>query len=991
MSGHVAVEHLDGSQSDFPSLSGKTQPMGWWMSFDETAVGHYGDDSNLHDVIAAAQSSIIDARKSITPLAESLQREHQHHCSIFPAASLAETAVDSSNSDASLGHVVSTEHKVGIEHRTGALLAIGKLRSRRPVPKTKKELRAHFALAFAGMSMQKSSGQEDDVDAVLDSHAHHPDGESEDWARLHSVATLAMVAEPGDKAVAEKIHARLRDPFWGVRELAVEVLAEVAPGDPHTAVALGKCLQDVDSRVRWAAIRALERSAARAKLELESHEEHLKTSGPETLVVLDYLLDQDGDTRKAAVQALSSVATRGDEKAVDALRQRLEDPEWDVRLAAAHGLSKISEPGDRETLLALNQCATTEWQSRTVKASALRSMCLCSTGGVKLVAELEQKIGKKQRWALEELLLRRTDVPPWIPPVDEVVTEEKEDNADDTEEGITKEGITEEGITEEGIPLLDPPPHQLEKPFEDNTDEPPKTPEKPQAVEEPEGPRDPCASFASEPASGWPDYRQMPSALFPPKSPGSQDSSALSPKSASSKMTPQESSSKGFGDSRSPSQQSSKAKRRESQESAKPRSSLAEDPGSPKNARSSVSDKSQSRPGSRASRMSEVSSAGSPHGRRASQNSNLPIDEEEVLDEEPQDDRPEHEILTEALTLIGNQGEKCNENAVFALAFCMSDPRTTVRQAANAQLLRVRLTPKVKPRKSRATLAKIEKEKIQQLQLQQISAEDTTSGEAQETAQIQKRHSYHQTDFCEAMTATDAPAFEYADWSWRARLHSILALGEGVSQDGISLAQASLEDGHPDIRLTAVAVLARAAASDNLEAIDILTNAGCHLSFERHWDWQVRCRALRALGDVASLPDTGVRAVVAGLEEYDVAVRTAAGLALGRLSQHGSPCTVRAILAELHERQDDVCEGEGAATAEFNLNLARSAALRSLYNVAPPPDQPNLGREIEDVLVGANAPQEVLHLTYPICPMWSQSPPSWNLDRLLTEHPDIEF
>jgi hypothetical protein len=242
------------------------------------------------------------------------------------------------------------------------------------------------------------------------------------------------------------------------------------------------------------------------------------------------------------------------------------------------------------------------------------------------------------------------------------------------------------------------------------------------------------------------------------------------------------------------------------------------------------------------------------------------------------------------------------------------------------------------------------------------------------------------------MLAKDPKSYEYADWSWRARLHSIIVLGvSGVSQAGISLAQASLEDGQIDIRLAAVDLLARAAASNNAEAIDILAGAACHLRPERHWDWQVRCRALRALGAVASLPDAGVLALVAALEECDVSVRTAAGLALGRLSQQGEPSTVRAVLAELHERQDDGAE-EGAGPAiDFNLNLARSVALRSLYNVAPPPNEPNLGREVEDVKLGANAPQEVLHLMHPISPIWGKDPPPWNLDRLLTDHPDIEF
>merc|ERR1712146_648075 len=107
--------------------------------------------------------------------------------------------------------------------------------------------------------------------------------------------------------------------------------------------------------------------------------------------------------------------------------------------------------------------------------------------------------------------------------------------------------------------------------------------------------------------------------------------------------------------------------------------------------------------------------------------------------------------------------------------------------------------------------------------------------------------------------------YEYADWNWRVRFHTVLAL-----------ADAFLEDGKLDIRLAAVEILARVSAGNIQRAIDILASNGCHLHHGRHWDWQVRGRALCALGGVPALDRVTVDAIVAGLDDDVAAVRSSA-------------------------------------------------------------------------------------------------------------------
>ncbi|MFW5748334.1 MAG: HEAT repeat domain-containing protein [Chloroflexota bacterium] len=140
-----------------------------------------------------------------------------------------------------------------------------------------------------------------------------------------------------------------------VRERAACVLGEIGTDDPAVIAALGECLRDGHTRVRYHAAYALGRIGALAAV------------APLT----DALRDPDADVR---YQAAVGLGLLGDPTAADALIRLLQDEKTHVRHSAARALGLI---GADRAQAALSAAATLDPSPRVrlEAAAALNRLC----------------------------------------------------------------------------------------------------------------------------------------------------------------------------------------------------------------------------------------------------------------------------------------------------------------------------------------------------------------------------------------------------------------------------------------------------------------------------------------------------------------------------------------------------------------------------------------------------------------------------------------
>jgi HEAT repeat protein len=130
---------------------------------------------------------------------------------------------------------------------------------------------------------------------------------------------------------------------WLVRRAAIESLAKVAArGDSKVFESLLPCMSDPDHGVRQATISAIAALSTRGDRRCLDAILSVVKSAEE----LPFL-------RRAAIQALGSVALVGDSSIVRILLAQLNDPHHSIRDAAAEVLTSVSEQGDEVVLDAL--------------------------------------------------------------------------------------------------------------------------------------------------------------------------------------------------------------------------------------------------------------------------------------------------------------------------------------------------------------------------------------------------------------------------------------------------------------------------------------------------------------------------------------------------------------------------------------------------------------------------------------------------------------
>lgn len=175
-----------------------------------------------------------------------------------------------------------------------------------------------------------------------------------EMSAVRAAAAFELGSRMGSRnqTVATALTKLLRDPDADVRREAAFALGRTARGtDPLAKNALLLALEDgSDPRVRQQAADSLRRIYRKDAAE------------PEVIKALSARLQCDGDAhvRRDIVHAVVEISKPGDEQAIMALVQHLQDPDHDVRELAAHGLGRVATPKHSVALAALLCHRTTD-------------------------------------------------------------------------------------------------------------------------------------------------------------------------------------------------------------------------------------------------------------------------------------------------------------------------------------------------------------------------------------------------------------------------------------------------------------------------------------------------------------------------------------------------------------------------------------------------------------------------------------------------------
>jgi hypothetical protein len=158
-----------------------------------------------------------------------------------------------------------------------------------------------------------------------------------------AVEALSQIARRGDDKVINAITKLLQEGSGVIRYAAICALPKIVQqGHPPTIAALTVSLENDCHQNRGAAIGAL------AKLVQKGHRP--------TIDSLMTVLANDGDSsfvRTSAVEALSQIARRGDDKVINAITKLLQEGGSAIRYAAICALPKIVQQGHPTTIAAL--------------------------------------------------------------------------------------------------------------------------------------------------------------------------------------------------------------------------------------------------------------------------------------------------------------------------------------------------------------------------------------------------------------------------------------------------------------------------------------------------------------------------------------------------------------------------------------------------------------------------------------------------------------
>jgi hypothetical protein len=158
-----------------------------------------------------------------------------------------------------------------------------------------------------------------------------------------AVEALSQIARRGDDKVINAITKLLQEGSGVIRYAAICALPKIVQqGHPPTIAALTVSLENDCHQNRGAAIGAL------VKLVQKGHRP--------TIDSLMTVLANDGDSsfvRTSAVEALSQIARRGDDKVINAITKLLQEGGSAIRYAAICALPKIVQQGHPTTIAAL--------------------------------------------------------------------------------------------------------------------------------------------------------------------------------------------------------------------------------------------------------------------------------------------------------------------------------------------------------------------------------------------------------------------------------------------------------------------------------------------------------------------------------------------------------------------------------------------------------------------------------------------------------------
>lgn len=209
-----------------------------------------------------------------------------------------------------------------------------------------------------------------------------------------------MISSAGTDAKDLKIEEYLtsiKSPDPHIRQAACQSLGQASfRGDPRTAPALIKGLQDRDTYVRQAAASALGQASRR---------------GDESVLdaLVARLTDADASVRRVVANAIGQVSPRGCVPAILGLAGRLEDRDGGVRRSAIKALEKVAEKEDAKVLTALfTRTADGEAFVRHTAVEVLSR--LAEEGNVEVVDRMLELLNTDRdarvRWAATEALGR---------------------------------------------------------------------------------------------------------------------------------------------------------------------------------------------------------------------------------------------------------------------------------------------------------------------------------------------------------------------------------------------------------------------------------------------------------------------------------------------------------------------------------------------------------------------------------------------------------
>lgn len=167
---------------------------------------------------------------------------------------------------------------------------------------------------------------------------------------------LGQLAGNGDREITTKLEYHLKYGNPQLRQAVVEALAPVAKnGDQHTISMLIECLLDKSRYVRRASVKAL---AVAPK-----GDEH-------TITVLSDYVKHCGveQVRMAALEALSNLVEKGDQRAMTIFIGRLQEKSFRMRKAAVEALVKVAERGSHQAITVFS--ASLEDTHPNVRAAA---------------------------------------------------------------------------------------------------------------------------------------------------------------------------------------------------------------------------------------------------------------------------------------------------------------------------------------------------------------------------------------------------------------------------------------------------------------------------------------------------------------------------------------------------------------------------------------------------------------------------------------------